>query len=136
MRARPRVLIVDDEAETVVLLRACLEEEGIDVVGTASGGAEAVQVAEELSPDVVLMDIRMPVVSGIEATRRIKGRDPLVQVILLTFFGEADWTDAARETGAFCILVKGCPPSMITEMIRRANGHKRRAEREGLAATG
>jgi len=128
-RVRPGVLIVDDEPETVVLLRAYLKEEGIEVLGSASSGAQALQLAEELSPDVVLMDLRIPGLSGVEATRRIRARDPFVQVIFLTFYGDFDWTDRAHEVGAFCVLVKGCPPALIAEMIRRAFDHKRHAER-------
>ena len=135
-RLRPSVLIVDDEPETVVLLRAYLEEEDIEVLGTASGGVQAVQLAEELSPDVVLMDLRMPGLSGVEATRRIRARDPFVQVIFLTFYGDFDWTDTAREAGAFCFLVKGCPPGLIAEMIRKAFHHKRHAERGERTAAG
>lgn len=127
---------MDDEPETLVLLRAYLEEDGIEVLGTASGGAEGVQMAEELAPDVVLMDLRMPGMSGVEASRRIKDRDTQVQVIFLTFYGDAFWDGAVKEADAFCFLVKGCPPAMITEMIHKAHSHRRHAERGGLSAAG
>jgi len=71
----------------------------------------------------------MPGVSGISATRTIKASLVDAQVILFTFFGDTDWAEAAQDAGAFCYLVKGCPPAMITEMIQRAWGHLR-AQRE------
>src|SRR5712692_6726585 len=119
-RASPGVLIVDDEPETCVLLRAMLEEEGIDVLGTAFGGLDGVAMAEALVPDVVLMDLRMPDIDGVEATRQIKASRPDTQVIFLTFYEDPDLTPGTEGAGAFCYLVKGCPPSMIVEMIRRA----------------
>jgi DNA-binding NarL/FixJ family response regulator len=125
LQSRPRVLIVDDDPETRVLMSSLLEEEGIDVVGTAADGATAVELTSDLAPCVVLMDIRMPGMSGIAATKTIKASGVDAQVILFTFHGETDWVDTARDAGAFCYLVKGCPPAMITEMIHRAWGHLR-----------
>lgn len=133
-RPCPGVLIVDDEPETCVLLRAMLEEEGIEVLGTAFGGLDGVALAEALVPDVVLMDLRMPDLDGVEATRQIKARRPQTQVIFLTFYEDPDLTQAADEAGAFCYLVKGCPPSMIVEMIRRAFEHARQATRRPEAS--
>jgi len=120
----PRVLIADDQPETCVLLRAVLEEEGLNVVGTAGGGIEAVSLVEDLAPDVILMDLRMPDLDGVQAARRIGAIRPNIQVILLTFYGDGDLTHSAEQAGAFCYLVKGCPPSMIVEMIRRAWGYR------------
>jgi DNA-binding NarL/FixJ family response regulator len=96
----PRVLVVDDEPGTRVLLRAMLEEDGIHVVGEAANGAEAVAATREFDPDVVLMDHRMPGVSGIEATRRIKAGDPYVQVIILTIYDDAELLEGAEDAGA------------------------------------
>ena len=81
----PRVLLVDDDAETLVLLRAALEGEGVEVVGAAGDGSEVEALAGETDPDVVLMDLRMPRMGGLEATRSIKARRPWIQVIILTF---------------------------------------------------
>jgi len=120
---------VDDEPETCVLLRALLEQEGIEVLGTAFGGADAVAMAEALVPDVVLMDLRMPDVDGVAATQRIKARRPKTQVIFLTFYGDPELTQGTEEVGAFCYLVKGCPPSMIVDMIRRAFEYAQQATR-------
>ena len=110
-----------------MLLRATLEEEGIEVLGTASGGLDGVAMAQALVPDVVLMDLRMPDLDGVEATRRIKARRPETQVIFLTFYGDPELAQGAQEAGAFCYLVKECPPSMIVEMIRRGFDYTREA---------
>jgi CheY-like chemotaxis protein len=128
----PRVLVVDDERETRDLVRAMLEEEGILVVGEAANGTEAVAATHALDPDVVLMDHRMPSVSGIEATRRIKASDPYVQVIVLTIHDDAA-LEGAEDAGAYCYLVKGCPSALVREMIIRAWYLKRYAERAHAA---
>jgi DNA-binding NarL/FixJ family response regulator len=120
---------VDDERETRDLVRAMLEEEGILVVGEAANGTEAVAATRALDPDVVLMDHRMPSVSGIEATRRIKASDPYVQVIVLTIHDDAALLEGAEDAGAYCYLVKGCPSALVREMIVRAWHLKRYAER-------
>jgi DNA-binding NarL/FixJ family response regulator len=111
---------VDDEEETRTLLRAFLEAEDIEVVAEANGGIEGVFKAGELRPDVVLMDVRMPDMNGIEATRQIRAVHRGVQVIILTFYGAEEWDVAAEEIGAFGYLVKGCPPAQIVEQIRLA----------------
>jgi DNA-binding NarL/FixJ family response regulator len=116
----PHVLVVDDEPDTRVLLRVMLEEDGIHVVGEAANGAEAVAATRALEPDVVLMDHRMPGVSGIEATRRIKASSPYVQVIVLTIHDDATLLESAEDAGAYCYLVKGCASSLIREMVIRA----------------
>ena len=120
---------MDDEPETCVLLRAMLDEERIEVLGTAFGGLDGVAMAQALVPDVVLMDLRMPDLDGVEATRRIKAHRPETQVIFLTFYGDPGLAESAGGVGAFCYLVKGCPPSMIVEMIRRAFQHALQAAR-------
>jgi NarL family two-component system response regulator LiaR len=120
----PRVLLVDDEPKIRRALRDLLKQERLDVVGEAAGGAEAVALVDELDPDVVLMDLRMPVMGGIEATRLIKERAPLVQVIVLTAYDEATLMEAAADVGAYCYLVKGCSPAIILDVIRRARDHR------------
>ena len=125
----PRVLVVDDEPGTRDLVRAMLEQDGIHVVGEAENGTEAVAATRELDPDVVLMDYRMPGVSGIEATRRIKESDPCVQVIVLTIHDDAALLESAEDAGAYCYLVKGCPFALVREMIIRAWQLRCHAER-------
>ena len=119
-RITPHVLIVDDHDETRAVLRALLEEAGIRVVGEAEGGLRGIAMATELSPDVVLMDVRMPYLDGIKATRHLKEAVPGTAVILLTAYDVPSLVTSAEEVGAYCYLLKDGPPSMIVEMVKRA----------------
>ena len=114
-----RVLLVDDD-EAILQTLALLRLEGIDIVGTARDGAEAVRLATELEPDVVVMDFNMPVMDGIEATRLIKESMPSVQVIMHTAFDEPDLELSAKEAGAYAYLIKGCSRQATAEMIDEA----------------
>jgi DNA-binding NarL/FixJ family response regulator len=125
-RPRPHVVVVDDDPGTRKLLRSVLESEDVTVVGTAAGGEEALAIVERFEPDVVLMDLRMPRMSGIEATRRIRELDPRVSVVILTVYEDAELEEGAEEAGVFCYLVKGCPPSMIRKVIVQAWAHGQR----------
>jgi YesN/AraC family two-component response regulator len=121
----PRVLVVDDERTILQALCSLLEEIGFDVVGSASNGAQAVELATELHPDVVLMDMRMPVLDGIEATRLIKRHDPSVQVVMLSAYEDVGIRQGAESAGAYCFLVKGCSPALIGDVLRAAAQHRR-----------
>jgi DNA-binding NarL/FixJ family response regulator len=122
---RPRVLIVDDERETRGLLRDFLEEEQVLVIGEAATGGEAVFMTERLHPEVVLMDVRMPGMNGIEATKRIRTRHPGTRVIILTFLGANEWKGRAEDLGAYACLVKGTPPSILVDHVKRAAAEAR-----------
>ncbi|HEX5532349.1 MAG TPA: response regulator transcription factor [Actinomycetales bacterium] len=117
------VVVADDQALVragfVALLSA---QEGIDVVGEAENGAEAVDLAEKLRPDVVLMDIRMPVLDGLEATRAIAARPQLtgVRVVVLTTFELDEYVFEALRAGATGFLVKHTEPADLVRAVRVA----------------
>jgi CheY-like chemotaxis protein len=98
---RPRVLLVEDDPGTRHFLRRILESEGIDVIGEAGHGARAIELVRVDPPDVVLMDLRMPGVGGIEATRAIKEVAPLTQVVILTVYEGPLPTRSAEQVGAY-----------------------------------
>jgi DNA-binding NarL/FixJ family response regulator len=118
-----RVLIVDDQALARVGLRKILEgEPGITVIGEAPDGALAVAAARTGRPDVVLMDIRMPVLDGIEATRRIVRAQPSTRVVILTTFGLDDYVFDALRAGASGFMLKDAPPEEIVAAVRVVAG--------------
>ncbi|RJL20851.1 DNA-binding response regulator [Bailinhaonella thermotolerans] len=93
---------------------------GVEVCGEAADGAEAARLAVDLRPDVVLMDIRMPRVDGLEATRRILAADPAARIVMLTTFAEDENVYAALRAGAIGFLVKDDDPSHMVDAVRRA----------------
>ncbi len=100
-----RVLIAEDEALIRLDLKEMLEEEGYDVVGEADDGERAVALANQLRPDLVILDVKMPKLDGIAAAERIAG-DRVAPVIILTAFSQRDLVERAREAGAMAYLVK------------------------------
>jgi len=116
-----RVLIVDDHGVVREGLRAYLElEPDIQVIGEARDGQEAVRRASELQPDVVLMDLVMPNMGGVDATTRIKEQQPHVHVIVLTSFLEDDQVVPAIKAGATSYLLKDVAASDLARAIRAA----------------
>jgi DNA-binding NarL/FixJ family response regulator len=102
-----RVLIADDEPLFVESVEALLAgDERVEVVGTAANGRQAVELATALSPDVTLMDISMPILDGIEATRRIRERLPNASVLVLTGSSISADVDRARQAGVAAFLTK------------------------------
>ena len=113
------VLIADDQALVRVGLRKILESEpDTSVVGEAADGKDAVTEARRIRPDVVLMDIRMPVLDGIEATRRIVGAQPGTRVLMLTTFGLDTYVYEALRAGASGFMLKDAPPEEIAAAVR------------------
>jgi DNA-binding NarL/FixJ family response regulator len=120
-----RILIADDQALVRAGFRMILDaEEGLDVVGEASDGDEAVTLAGTMEPDVVLMDIRMPQVDGIEATRQIiaTAGDRPVRVLMLTTFDANEYVYEALRAGASGFLLKDVPPEQLVAGIRIVAG--------------
>jgi DNA-binding NarL/FixJ family response regulator len=128
----PRVVLVDDDAPGRELLSQALAEEGISVVGHAGTSEDGVQIVRDLRPEVVLMDLRLPDGSGIEATRRIKEGVPYIQVLLLTAYDGELPSRSAHAVGAFAYLLKGCPVALIRDMVTSAAAWSR-ALRQGEA---
>jgi NarL family two-component system response regulator LiaR len=115
------VLIVDDHSVVRRGIRALLEaEEGFTVVGEAGSGGEAVLLAADLAPDVVLMDLVMPEMDGVAATRLVKARSPRSQVIVLTSYHEDEHIFSAIRAGALSYLLKGMGLAELTEAVRKA----------------
>jgi DNA-binding NarL/FixJ family response regulator len=115
-----RILIADDQALVRAGFRMILEvEDDIEIVGEASDGTVAVEMARELEPDVVLMDIRMPEMDGIEATRLITGEDESgPRVLMLTTFDLNEYVYEALRAGASGFLLKDVPPEQLAAGIR------------------
>jgi DNA-binding NarL/FixJ family response regulator len=117
------VLIADDQALLRVGLRKILEAEpDTTIVGEAADGEDAVAAARRLRPDVVLMDIRMPVLDGIEATRRIATTQPTTHVLILTTFGLDGYVYDALRAGASGFMLKDAPPEEIAAAVRIVAG--------------
>ena len=115
-----RLLLADDHRMLRDSLRRSLEEHDFDVVGEAGDGAEAVRLAQELQPDVVLMDVSMPALDGVEATRQISRLVPHAQVVMLTMHADGDVMSRAIQAGAVGYLVKDCSIDDVVSTIRIA----------------
>ncbi|MGH9008230.1 MAG: response regulator [Acidimicrobiia bacterium] len=113
----PRLLLVDDHTLLRQGLRRAVEEAGFDVVGEAGDGEEAVRLAIELKPDLVLMDVTMPVLDGIEATRRLRNSCPEARVVILTMHGEEETVARALRAGALAYLLKDCSTDQVAETL-------------------
>jgi DNA-binding NarL/FixJ family response regulator len=115
-----RVVIADDQVLVRRGFRMILEaEDDIEVVGEAATGLGAVKLVADLAPDVVLMDIRMPELDGLEATRRIAAdAEAAARVVILTTFGDDDHVYAALHAGASGFLIKDCTPERLIDAVR------------------
>ena len=112
-----KVLVVDDNEDSRFLLRKRLDQKRqFQIVGEATNGLEALSRVEELGPDIVIMDVRMPQMNGVEATKLIKERFPTVSVLAYSAFGDLNQMEAMREAGAVGYVLKDAPAE---ELIMR-----------------
>jgi two-component system, response regulator PdtaR len=122
---RSRVLVVDDDVILAEALCQMLLQNGFDVVGAVGSGPEAVSLSRETEIDVVLMDFRMPMMDGLKATTLIQAQSPMIQVVMFTAYDDESLNQEASETGVYCLLVKGCDPHLILDVVERAAAQKR-----------
>ena len=117
-----KVLVVDDQRLLRDGIASLLSiQEGIEVVGTASNGQKAVEMALALEPDVVLMDVRMPIMDGVEATREIRQKLPGCTVLMLTTFDDDEYVHAALRAGATGYLLKDIPAQDLARSVQAAH---------------
>lgn len=115
-----RLMLADDHRMLREGLRRSMVDQGFDVVGEARDGDEAVRLAEELRPEVILMDVTMPEMDGVEATRQIKGSLPEIKIVMLTMHADQEVLAAAIRAGASGYLVKDCSTEEIASAVRMA----------------
>jgi len=129
MRARQgqvRVLLVDDHPVVRTGMRFVLEQDGqIAVIGEAGRGREAAYLASELRPDIVVMDINLPDISGLDATKLIKAANPEIRVLVVSLHKEPEYVIGMLEAGADGYLVKQCEPDELCGGILRAHAGER-----------
>ncbi len=130
-----RVLIVDDHAMVRVGLRLfIMSMEGIDLLGEATNGSEALTLCEELAPDVVLMDLVMPDMDGISAIRQLRAQNPEIRVLALSSFQEGERIRDALHAGAIGYLLKDIPADELAHAIRDAHAGRRSLAPEAARA--
>ncbi|MDP8956705.1 MAG: response regulator [Actinomycetota bacterium] len=130
-RGGGRILVAEDDPVVRVALGALLEGEGFEVVGLAANGAEAVALTEHVEPEVVLSDVAMPVMNGLEATRSIKRRYPEVEVVILSATGDPAHVAEAHEVGVYRFLNKGTSFAQIIETVAKARASRLAPSRLG-----
>ena len=119
----PTILIVDDNSEVRALIRRMsAQEPDLVVVGEAADGVEAIRLTHALRPDIVLLDLAMPHVNGLEALRRIKAERPATKVIIVTMHSEDAYRRAAEDSGADAFIVKKTLMTVLLPTIRRMHG--------------
>jgi len=114
-----KILLCDDQAVIRDGLEMLLNlEKDFQVVGAAQDGSEAVELASQIQPDIILMDLKMPVMNGIEATREIHAKFPNIKILVLTTYDDDEWVFDAIRAGASGYLLKDTPRQKIVEAIR------------------
>jgi len=115
-----RLMLADDHRMLREGLRRSMADQGFDVVGEARDGEEAIRLADDLQPDVILMDVTMPEMDGVEATRQIKKNRPEVRIVMLTMHADQEVLASAIRAGASGYLVKDCSTEEIASAVRMA----------------
>jgi CheY-like chemotaxis protein len=116
----PRILLVDDIPAMRVAVRGLLEDADLAVIGEAADGLQAVTMAAQLQPDVVVMDVRMPGLDGLQATKRITGAHPHIRVVVYSVFDSDETQHAARQAGATAFAPKSSPPDQVRAAVLAA----------------
>lgn len=119
----PRILLVEDDDAYREVVREMLHDHGFGPVAEASDGQEGITLVERFEPDVVLMDVRMPVLGGIEAAEAMRRIRPGLPIIMLTAYDDNGIMKEAFAAGVTAYLLKGCPPASIIEELLRAWGN-------------
>jgi two-component system chemotaxis response regulator CheY len=116
------VLVVDDAAFMRMMLKDILERNGFKVVGEAANGEEAIKKYKELKPDVVTMDITMPILDGIKAVKKIKKINPQAKVLMVSAMGQEKLIIESIEAGAEDFIVKPFQPRKVVEAVKKCIG--------------
>ncbi|MGB7981081.1 MAG: response regulator transcription factor [Candidatus Nanopelagicales bacterium] len=122
-----RLVLVDDDDALRLALHELLVDAGYDVVGEAADGAQGLAVISEVSPDVVLLDLRMPGVGGVEVARQLRRHSPSVRVIMFSAYADLGLQSILSDLGVSAYLIKGCPYRRIVAAIESALAEHRRA---------
>ena len=118
-----RVMIVDDHGEFREGLKVVINhQEDMEVVGVAENGEEAVVLTRDLLPDIILMDVKMPVMDGTDATRRILAEMPDMKILALSIYADDGFMAGMMRAGALGFILKGCDIDELSDAIRRAAG--------------
>jgi len=126
-----RIVVVDDNDHLRVSLSEMLQDMGLVVLGQGANGREAIELVDALDPEVVLMDIRMPVMDGLAAARIIKDHHPFVQVVILSAYDDPSLQHKADEASVAFYLVKGCNPELTRNALLAAAEMHRALRWEG-----
>jgi DNA-binding NarL/FixJ family response regulator len=117
-----RLVLVDDHPAVRVALADLLEDEGYEVVGQGANGLEALALAREHRPDSVVLDVRMPLVDGLEAARRLHADYPAMRLVMLSAYDDPSLQEESLQAGATAFLVKGCPRAELLAALGGAGG--------------